>query len=75
MPKKLPQKNLVSNKLSVFADDSDEEVSSTVFFWNLPHILQIICLQPLMPASTYGSVTKICVIILDLGVTYDPCFV
>lgn len=41
MPKKLPQKNLVSKKLSVFADDSDEEVSSTVFFWNLPHILQI----------------------------------
>lgn len=32
MPKKLPQKNLVSKKLSVFADDSDEEVSSTVFF-------------------------------------------
>lgn len=39
MPKKLPQKNLVSKKLSVFADDSDEEVSSTPFFWNLPHIL------------------------------------
>lgn len=32
MPKKLPQKNLVSKKLSVFADESDEEVSSTVFF-------------------------------------------
>ncbi|XP_010114490.1 PREDICTED: nuclear speckle splicing regulatory protein 1 [Chlamydotis macqueenii] len=27
MPKKLPQKNLVSKKLSVFADDSDEEPS------------------------------------------------
>ncbi|NWR76352.1 NSRP1 protein, partial [Centropus unirufus] len=27
MPKKLPQKNLVSQKLSVFADDSDEEPS------------------------------------------------
>ncbi|NXJ95413.1 NSRP1 protein, partial [Corythaixoides concolor] len=27
MPKKLPQKNLVSNKLSVFGDDSDEEPS------------------------------------------------
>lgn len=41
MPKKLPQKNLVSKKLSVFADESDEEVSSTIFFWNLPRILQI----------------------------------
>uniref|UniRef100_A0A8B9DXU8 Uncharacterized protein n=1 Tax=Anser cygnoides TaxID=8845 RepID=A0A8B9DXU8_ANSCY len=29
MPKKMQQKNLVSSKLSVFADDSDEEVSST----------------------------------------------
>ncbi|XP_026717242.1 nuclear speckle splicing regulatory protein 1 [Athene cunicularia] len=27
MPKKLPQKNLISEKLSVFADDSDEEPS------------------------------------------------
>uniref|UniRef100_A0A669PLV5 Uncharacterized protein n=1 Tax=Phasianus colchicus TaxID=9054 RepID=A0A669PLV5_PHACC len=25
MPKKLQQKNLASNKLSVFADDSDDE--------------------------------------------------
>uniref|UniRef100_A0A8C2TPM7 Uncharacterized protein n=1 Tax=Coturnix japonica TaxID=93934 RepID=A0A8C2TPM7_COTJA len=30
MPKKLQQKNLASSKLSVFADDSDDEVSSAV---------------------------------------------
>jgi len=74
MPKKLPQKNLVSKKLSVFADESDEEVSSTIFFRSLPHILQIICLQSLMPASAYGSVMRICVIILDLSVKYGLCF-
>lgn len=46
MPKKMQQKSLVSSKLSVFADDSDEEVSSTIFFPNMPHFLQTICLQP-----------------------------
>lgn len=74
MPKKLPQKNLASKKLSVFDDDSDEEVSSTIFFCNVPHLLQIICSQPLIPASACGDVTMTGVIRLDLGVLFCSLF-
>lgn len=35
---------------------------------------KLICVPPLMAASGFGSVIRICVIILDLGVKYDLYF-
>lgn len=39
-----------------------------------PVFCKFICVQPLMAASCFGSVIRICVIILDLSVKYDLYF-
>lgn len=67
MPKKMQQKSLVSSKLSVFADDSDEEVSSTIFFPFSANNL----FTTIVPASASSSSIMIFIITWNLGVKCD----